>query len=76
MNVGDATTGTGGSTTNTVESQSEDMDDTMVDEHIRACAAEITDEIIEFGQSWLEKSEKYRLVAASACPKALEAELL
>ena len=54
---------------------SEDVDDRTVGEYIKACAAQIKSEIISFGDNWKDQSDKDRLIAASACPKALEAEL-
>ena len=52
-----------------------DMDDKEVGEQIMANAARIQQKIEDTATCWLNKSPKDRLIAATACPKALYAEL-
>lgn len=75
LNVGDATTVTGGSTTNTGVSI-DDLIDFEVVEAIQANVAGIHDDIQGLGKIWSMQSDKDRLIASTDCPTALAAELL
>ena len=50
-------------------------DDNEVGEYIQACAAGITSQVKAFGKNRAGQSDRDRLIVASSCPKALQAEL-
>ena len=50
-------------------------DDSEVGEYIQACAAKINSQVKAFGRNWAGQSDRDKLIAASSCPKALQAEL-
>ena len=78
--VGDESTATGGSTTadgsTTIpDGTQSEYSDQQLGEEIEANAAKIMDSIERTGENWASSSPAERMIAASACPKALYAEL-
>ena len=50
-------------------------DDAEVGEYIQACAAKFNSQVKAFGRNLAGQSDREKLIAASSCPKALQAEL-
>ena len=50
-------------------------DDAEVGEYIQACAAKTNSHVKALGRNWAGQFDRDRLIAASSCPKAFQAEL-